>query len=168
MNNSVTQNILRFVFLVLVQIAIFNNINFLGYINPYPYVLFIILFPIGDNKALLLALSFLLGISIDMFCNSGGMHAASCVTIAYLRPWILQSIFGLAYEYNAVKVVKAAFGQRLLYTTILVFSHHLILFFLESFNFSDIIYILKKTLFSGGFTVLLCIILITLFSVKRR
>ncbi|UBZ09279.1 rod shape-determining protein MreD [Leeuwenhoekiella palythoae] len=168
MNNSVTQNILRFVFLVLVQIAIFNNINFLGYINPYPYVLFIILFPIGDNKALLLALSFLLGISIDMFCNSGGMHAASCVTIAYLRPWILQSIFGLAYEYNAVKVVKAAFGQRLLYTTILVFSHHLILFFLESFNFSDIIYILKKTLFSGAFTVLLCIILITLFSVKRR
>ncbi|MEC7782705.1 rod shape-determining protein MreD [Leeuwenhoekiella palythoae] len=168
MNNSVTQNILRFVFLVLVQIAIFNNINFLGYINPYPYVLFIILFPIGDNKALLLALSFLLGISIDMFCNSGGMHAASCVTIAYLRPWILQSIFGLAYEYNAVKVVKAAFGQRLLYTTILVFSHHLLLFFLESFNFSDIIYILKKTLFSGAFTVLLCIILITLFSVKRR
>ncbi len=168
MNNSVTQNILRCVFLVLVQIAIFNNINFLGYINPYPYVLFIILFPIGDNKALLLALSFLLGISIDMFCNSGGMHAASCVTIAYLRPWILQSIFGLAYEYNAVKVVKAAFGQRLLYTTILVFSHHLLLFFLESFNFSDIIYILKKTLFSGAFTVLLCIILITLFSVKRR
>ena len=168
MNNSVTQNILRFVFLVLVQIAIFNNINFLGYINPYPYVLFIILFPIGDNKALLLALSFLLGISIDMFCNSGGMPAASCVTIAYLRPWILQSIFGLAYEYNAVKVVKAAFGQRLLYTTILVFSHHLLLFFLESFNFSDIIYILKKTLFSGAFTVLLCIILITLFSVKRR
>ena len=168
MNNSVTQNILRFVFLVLVQIAIFNNSNFLGYINPYPYVLFIILFPIGDNKALLLALSFLLGISIDMFCNSGGMHAASCVTIAYLRPWILQSIFGLAYEYNAVKVVKAAFGQRLLYTTILVFSHHLLLFFLESFNFSDIIYILKKTLFSGAFTVLLCIILITLFSVKRR
>ncbi|HAX14036.1 MAG TPA: rod shape-determining protein MreD [Leeuwenhoekiella sp.] len=168
MNNSVTQNILRFVFLVLIQIAIFNNINFLGYINPYPYVLFIILFPIGDNKALLLALSFLLGISIDMFCNSGGMHAASCVTIAYLRPWILQSIFGLAYEYNAVKVVKAAFGQRLLYTTILVFSHHLLLFFLESFNFSDIIYILKKTLFSGAFTVLLCIILITLFSVKRR
>ena len=131
-------------------------------------MLFIILFPIGDNKALLLALSFLLGISIDMFCNSGGMHAASCVTIAYLRPWILQSIFGLAYEYNAVKVVKAAFGQRLLYTTILVFSHHLLLFFLESFNFSDIIYILKKTLFSGAFTVLLCIILITLFSVKRR
>ena len=168
MNNSITHNILRFVFLVLIQIAIFNNINFLGYINPYPYVLFIVLFPIGDNRALLLFTSFLLGLTVDMFCNSGGMHAASCVTIAYIRPWILQSIFGLAYEYNAVKVVKAGFGQRLLFITILVFTHHLLLFLLESFNFSDIIYILKKTLFSGVFTVLLCLIFITLFSVKRR
>ncbi|HBT08745.1 MAG TPA: rod shape-determining protein MreD, partial [Leeuwenhoekiella sp.] len=83
MNNSITHNILRFVFLVLIQIAIFNNINFLGYINPYPYVLFIVLFPIGDNRALLLFTSFLLGLTVDMFCNSGGMHAASCVTIAY-------------------------------------------------------------------------------------
>ncbi|MEH6659443.1 rod shape-determining protein MreD [Leeuwenhoekiella marinoflava] len=168
MNTSITRNIIRFVFLILVQIAIFNHINFLGYINPYPYLLFVILFPIGDNRGLLLFLSFLLGLSVDMFSNSGGMHAASCVTVAFLRPWILQSIFGIAYEYNAVKISKAAFGERALYISILVFTHHLLLFFLESFNFSDIIYILKKTLFSGAFTMLLCLLFLTLFSVKRK
>ncbi|WP_028376440.1 hypothetical protein [Leeuwenhoekiella sp. MAR_2009_132] len=168
MSSSIFTNILRFVLLILLQVAIFNNINFLGYINPYPYVLFILMFPIGDNRALLIFLSFLLGLTLDMFSNSGGMHAASCVTIAYLRPWILQSIFGVAYEYNAIKVTKADFGERLLYVSILVFTHHLILFFVESFNFSDIIYILKKTFFSGIFSVLLCLIFITLFSFKRK
>lgn len=168
MSSSIFTNILRFVLLILLQVAIFNNINFLGYINPYPYVLFILLFPIGDNRALLIFLSFLLGLTLDMFSNSGGMHAASCVTIAYLRPWILQSIFGVAYEYNAIKVTKADFGERLLYVSILLFTHHLILFFVESFNFSDIIYILKKTFFSGIFSVLLCMIFITLFSFKRK
>ena len=168
MNTSLVRNILRFVILVLAQITIFNNINFLGYINPYPYILFIILFPIGDNRASLLISSFLLGITIDMFTNSGGMHAAACVTIAYIRPWVLQSIFGIAYEYNAVKVIKAAYGERLLFISIMVFTHHFILFMLESFNFSDIIYILKKTLFSGVFTLSLCMLFITLFSFKRK
>ncbi|RXG22834.1 rod shape-determining protein MreD [Leeuwenhoekiella aequorea] len=168
MSSSIFKNILRFVLLILLQVAIFNNINFLGYINPYPYILFILLFPVGDNRALLIFTSFLLGLTLDMFSNSGGMHAAASVTIAYLRPWILQSIFGIAYEYNAIKVAKADFGERLLYISILVFTHHLILFFAESFNFSDIIYILKKTLFSGIFSVLLCMLFITLFSLKRK
>ncbi len=168
MNNSFLRNSARFIVLILVQITIFNNINFLGYINPYPYLLFVLLFPIGDNRATLLFTSFLLGLSVDMFANSGGMHAASCVTIAYLRPWVLQSIFGIAYEYNAVKISTAAYGERLLFVSIMVFTHHLILFSLESFNFSDIIYILKKTLFSGIFTITLCILFITLFSFRRK
>lgn len=168
MSNSIFRNILRFVVLVLAQITLFNNIKFLGYINPYPYILFILLFPIGDNRASLLFTSFLLGLSIDMFANSGGMHAAACLCIAYMRPWVLQSIFGIAYEYNAVKVSSAAYGERLLFIGIMIFAHHLILFSLESFNFSDIIYILKKTLFSGAFTLLLAMLFITLFSYRRK
>lgn len=168
MNNNLTRNILRFIVLVLVQIAIFNHINFLGYVNPYPYVLFILLFPISNNRASLLFFSFLIGLTLDMFCNSGGMHAAASLVIAYIRPWVLSSVYGVTYEYNAVKVIYTKFSERFIYFTVLILIHHFVLFLLETFNISDILYILKKTLLSGVFTLMISLILITLFSVKRK
>jgi hypothetical protein len=168
MNTEFTRNTLRFILLIIAQVLIFNHINFLGFINPYPYVLFILLFPIGDNRALLIALSFLLGITLDMFSNSGGMHAAASLVMAYSRPWVLRSVFGVAYEYNTIRIANISFTERFIYITILVLIHHFVLFLLETFNVSDILYIFKKTLFSGIFTLILCLIFITLFSVKRK
>tara|TARA_R110002020_G_scaffold205086_10_gene409604 strand:+ start:1058 stop:1564 length:507 start_codon:yes stop_codon:yes gene_type:complete len=168
MSNSIANNILRFVVLVLAQVALFNHINFLGYINPYPYVIFILLFPISDKKASFLFFSFLIGLTIDMFSNSGGMHAAASLVLAYSRPWILRSVFGVAYEYNTVKITQTSFTERFTFITILVLIHHFVLFLLETFNVSDILYILKKTLLSGIFTLILSLILITLFSAKRK
>ncbi len=168
MNTEFTRNTLRFILLIIAQVLIFNHINFLGFINPYPYVLFILLFPIGDNRALLIALSFLLGITLDMFSNSGGMHAAASLVMAYSRPWVLRSVFGVAYEYNTIRIANISFTERFIYITILVLIHHFVLFLLETFNVSDILYIFKKTLFSSIFTLILCLIFITLFSVKRK
>lgn len=168
MTSSIFRNALRFIVLILTQIAIFDHIDFLGSINPYPYVLFILLFPIGKNRASLLIFSFLLGLSIDMFTNSGGMHAMACTVTAFVRPWVLRSVFGLAYEYNTIYITNVPFTERFLYVSILVFIHHLILFFMETFNVSDILYILRETLFSGIFTLILCLIFISLFSVKRK
>ena len=76
MNSAVLFNIARFILLLAAQILIFNNMDFLGYINPYPYILFIILYPVNGNKTGLLIASFFLGLILDMFCNSGGVHAA--------------------------------------------------------------------------------------------
>ena len=103
MNSStLLYNSIRFVLLLMVQVVLFNTINFLGYINPYPYVLFIILFPVNGNRYVLLCTSFLLGLIMDLFCNSGGVHAASCLTLAYFRPSIFKFSFGLSYEYQAM------------------------------------------------------------------
>lgn len=168
MNNDFIKNSLRFILLILAQVVIFNHINFLGFINPYPYVLFILLFPIGDNRALLILLSFFLGITLDMFSNSGGMHAAASLVMAYSRPLVLRSVFGVAYEYNTIRISNISFRERFIYITILIFIHHFVLFLLETFNVSDILYIFKKTLFSSIFTLILSLIFITLFSVKRK
>ena len=94
MNNLVFINISRFVGLVLLQVIVCNNINFLGYINPNIYVLFILLYPVANNRLLFIFLSFLLGLSVDMFLDSGGTHAAASVTIAYIRPLFLKFSFG--------------------------------------------------------------------------
>lgn len=166
MNNTVFINIVRFVMLILAQAFVFNNVDFLGYINPYIYILFIIMYPAEKNPAVLLLLSFFLGISIDFFSDSGGIHAAACVVTAYLRAWVLKLSFGVSYEYNAIKVDDTSFGRRLTYISALVAIHHLVLFFLESFNISHTLLILRSVLFSGIFTIFLCLIFMVLFSRK--
>lgn len=134
----------KFILLVLVQVLLLNNINFLGYLNPYIYIIFILSAPISINRSLFLFLSFLLGLTIDTFGDSGGVHAAACLTIAYLRPVILRTAFGLSYEFQTVKLGKVSFGERLMYVTLMVFIHHIVLFSLEFFNFSHILLISKK------------------------
>lgn len=165
-NSEILNNLLRFVALVLIQVLLLNNINFLGYINPYVYILFIILFPLDGNKSLLIFLSFLLGLSIDIFEDSGGVHAAACTFIAYIRPVALKYSFGVSYEYNSVKINKADFLERIIYIASLVFMHHLILFILEIFNFNHILLILKSTLFSGIFSIIIILCTLVLFNRK--
>ena len=167
MNNIVTINILRFTILVFVQVLILNNINFLGYINPYVYILFILLYPIKNNRLLFIFISFLLGLFVDFFLDSGGVNAAACVTVAYMRPLILKFSFGMTYEHQTVKFNNTEFVQRLTYFTILIFIHHTVLFSLEVFNISNLLLILKKSTFSSVFTVLLCLLIAIIFSHKR-
>jgi len=168
MNNIILKNSIRFIILILVQTLVLNHINFLGYINPYIYVLFIILFPIKNNRLFFIFISFLLGLIVDLFLDSGGIHAAACVTIAYIRPMVLKFVFGMTYEHQTIKFSSTEFGQRFSYFSMIIFIHHIILFSLEIFNSSKIILILKKTLFSSIFTIILCLLITILFSRKKR
>ena len=81
-------NVVRFALLVLVQVLVFNRLNFFGFINPMVYILFLYWYPIKENRALFLGVGFLLGLAIDFFSDTMALHAASTVTIAYLRPTI--------------------------------------------------------------------------------
>ena len=166
LKNDFFINTMRFIVLVLIQVLLLDHINFLGYINPYLYILFIVLFPFTGNKTLLILLSFLLGLTIDMFVDSGGVHAAACVFIGYFRPLILKFSFGVSYEYNSVRIHRTDLSNRLIYVGLMVFIHHLILFFLETFNINHILLVLKYTLFSGIFSIILILGTISLFSRK--
>jgi len=168
MNSVVSLNSIRFIILVLVQVVIFNHINFMGYINPYIYILFIVLYPTKNNRALLIFLSFLLGLSIDLFSDSGGVHAAASVLIAYVRPVVLRYAFGVQYENYAIKFHNVEFGAKLTYITLLTLLHHVVLFSLEIFSISRILLILQKTLFSSIFTILLCFLITIIFSRKTK
>lgn len=168
MNSLTFNSIIRFVVLILAQALLFNNINFMGYVNPYPYILFILLFPINNNRTLFVFLSFMLGLFVDIFSNSGGVHAAACVTIAYIRPAVLKFAFGMIYEHQTIKFSNTDFGNRLIYFSILIVIHHFIMFMLEIFNISNIILTLQKTLFSSIFTIILCVLISIFFSYKKR
>ncbi|MBC8755400.1 rod shape-determining protein MreD [Kordia sp. YSTF-M3] len=166
MGSVVFWNSLRFVVAVLAQILICNHIDLFGYINPLVYIYFILLFPFNANRSLFLILAFALGLTIDLFSDSGGANAAACVIIAYIRPFVLRFAFGISYEHQSVRLENTAFGQRMVYIIILVFIHHFFLFLLEIFNISNILLTLKNTLFFSIFTILIITLSITLFSRK--
>jgi rod shape-determining protein MreD len=168
MNNVTGLNIARFILLLLAQVVICNHIDFFGYINPYIYIIFIFLFPIKEERLMLLLVSFLLGMFVDLFSDSGGVHAAAAVSLAYVRPVLLKSSFGMLYEHQSIKFTTTDIGSLITYITLGTVIHHLILFSLEIFNISNILLILKKTLFSSIFTILLSLLLIILFSRNRK
>lgn len=168
MNSIFSIHTIRFVALVFVQVLIFNHINFMGYINPYIYILFIVLFPVSNNRVILIMLSFLLGITIDMFLDTGGIHAGASVFIAYIRPVVLKSSFGMIYEHQTMKFNAVDFGSKLTYFTLLTVLHHIVLFSLEIFSISKILLILQKTLFSSIFTILLSVVITIIFSRKSK
>lgn len=168
MNKFLVSNITRFVILVLIQVLILNNINFLGFINPYLYVLFILLLPLNLTHYKVIFFSFLMGLTIDLFEDSGGINAAASVLIGFLRPSFLRFSFGISYEHQTVKFHQTPFAQRFTYISLLVVIHHLVLFSLEIFNLSYIILILKKTLFSSIFTILLILIVSGIFQQNKK
>src|ERR1035438_10242339 len=91
MINKVVRNIIRFLVLILVQVIVLNNIQLNGFINPYIYILFIML-PFETPGWLLLVLSLVTGLTVDMFSNTLGMHAAACVFLGFCRPRIISFI----------------------------------------------------------------------------
>ena len=161
-------NIISFISLVVAQVLIFNNINFAGTINPYPYILFVLLYPANNNRTLFIFLSFLLGLVVDIFSDSGGVHAAASVFLAYVRPVFLKLSFGRLYEHQSIKFSNTELGRLITYITLGTLLHHFTMFSLEIFSLSGILLILKKALFSSIFTVLLSVLIIILFSQNKK
>ena len=168
MSNTVIINILRFVLLVLTQILIFNNLNFLGFINPMVYVIFFYWYPIKGNKAVFMLTSFLLGLVIDIFSDNLALNALASVTIAYARPAIMRFCFGVNYDFQNFSFKNTTKVQRITFLAIIVLIHHLIFFSFEILSIAHILLILKKVFATGLVSLVLCILFSSLFSPKTE
>jgi hypothetical protein len=166
--STVLLNTLRFVILLFLQIIIFNNIDLFGYVNPYPYVLFILLFPVNGNKYSLLLTSFLLGLLLDIFCNSGGIHTGSSIILAALRPNFFKFSFGLSYEYQTVKIADRISTERISFLLLSILTHHLILFSLEYFRINLFFTIISRVLITTVFTFAISVLIIYLIKPSKR
>ncbi len=168
MGKIIFSNIFRFVLLLVFQVLVFSKINLFGFINPYPYILFILLFPVWGNKNILLLTSFILGFSIDLFSNSGGVHAMASLFIAYIRPSFLTLTFGNSIENQTFEITKKFTTSVLIYIVSLVLIHHFILFLIEIFSFTYFLDILIRTISSTLFTLLLCVIVFLFLKPQRK
>ena len=159
-SNNYFVNIARFALLVLVQVLVF--------INPMVYIMFLYWYPIKENRAIFIGLSFLLGISIDFFSDTMAIHAASTVTIAYFRPAIMRFVFGVNYEFQSFKLGNATRVQQFTFLALLIIVHHAVFFTMEIFSLANIMLILKKVVSIGLATLVLCLLFGSLFSTRKE
>lgn len=140
------------VIVILLQVLVFNNILFAGYINPYIYVFLILLLPVDVKGGLLLFTAFLLGIIIDLFSGSGGMHTAATVFMAFCRPGVIRMISVKAeFEQGTIPSILNMGGSWImLYSLFLILLHHGLLFFLEIFRFTEPWQTIQRILLSGA------------------
>ncbi len=155
MINSIIRYSLIFIILVLLQILLFDNIQFSGYVNPYVYIMFILLLPVEIPAWLLLLLSFALGFTIDLFSGSPGMHSSATLLAGFVRPHVLRLIAPRdGYESGSGPSMQA-FGFRwfLTYTVIIILVHHTALFYLEVFRLTGFFRTFARVLVSSLFSV---------------
>ena len=157
---EVGDNIIRFAVLVLLQLFVLNNIQFSGFVNPYLYILFILLLPFETAGWLILILGFVTGFVIDVASFTIGYHTIATVFMAYFRIGILRFIAPHdGYEPGmSPTIASLGFAWFFKYAVILTLAHHLVLFWIETFRVTDLLPATLRTLASSAFTLFLIII----------
>jgi hypothetical protein len=160
MINDIIRNLFRFILLITVQVLVLNNFQVNGYLNPFLYILFILLLPFETPPGLLMLLGLATGITIDMFMDTMGLHSAACVFLAFMRPRILKLISPReGYEFG-VQPTLQHLGPKwyFSYAGFSVLLHHLVLFYLEIFRFDEFWRTMLRVILSSVFTFTLIII----------
>ena len=159
MINLVSINIVRFGILVLLQVLVLNNIELFQFINPYLYVLFILLLPVQIPHWLIMIISFIMGLCIDIFMNTIGMHIAASVLVAYIRPYIIGVLItrGKHDADISLNIKDLGLDRFLLYAAIMVLIHHMVLFYVEVFRISEFFSTLGRVFMNSFFTLLLIV-----------
>lgn len=160
MINTILRGLLYFVILVLVQVLILNNIHFLRIATPFLYLYFIVKMPVGTSRDMVVLFSFLIGLVIDMFSNTPGMHATACTLTGFVRDPLINFYMGKDLPEGIYPSYKTfGYGGFFRYTLSLVVIHHVALFLIESLTFFDPLFLALRIGASVATTTLLiCVI----------
>ncbi len=173
--NVYLKNILRFCIIILLQVLILNKITLRWWNEPsgfpifipYVYPLFILLLPFETPVWALLIMGFLLGVSIDSFMNTAGMHAFATILLAYLRTNVLSALLPRnlsEYAGQQPSIKSMGWMPFLVYSSFLIVLHHLVFFTIELWNFSNIGFLMLKVLASSVTSMLFIIVYLLLFT----
>lgn len=162
-------NSLRFIGLMLFQVLILNHFMLFGLVNPFVYILFILMLPLATPGWLLLFLGFLTGYLMDIFMTGAGLHIAATVFMAFMRPLVLRLATGTKEPETVIYPGLSQMGARwwFSYTLSLVVLHHFVLFVLESFSFNQLGYTLLRIILSVAATEILILLFSYFFTLRN-
>lgn len=170
MSKIIIVNLIRFIVLVFLQVFLLKNVTLYDLSTPYLYILFILLLPFETPNFILFPLAFIIGLTIDAFYDTPGLHAASCVLLAFVRILFISITVQKEGFDNEPEPTLSIMGFRwfLTYALVLTVFHHFFLFNLEVLNLSDLEYTLSRVVLSSIFTVFLMLISGLLFFRRKE
>lgn len=167
--------LINFFIILLVQLFVLNDIVIKSSITllgipafiPMLYPLILLLLPVNTPSWAAMLLGFFTGLVMDYFCNTPGMHAAACVLLCYIRPYLLSLFFQQSTK-DLGGIVPSLFrmgiASFLVYVSVAILIHHLFFYILQIWSFRNILFILFKTFLSGILSVLLIVLSQLLFA----
>ena len=166
--STLLKNIIRFILFLGIQVFILNQIPPLHqFIVPYLYFLYIIWLPFNLGRFPLLIIAFLFGLCLDYFTGTMGLHAAACVLLAYVKPFLLNLLIPqetTEQSYVEPSISSMGWAPYSLYVALLTFIHHFYLVLLEWLQFGNFVYFIGKVSATTGISLLLIFVTEMLFS----
>lgn len=157
-SKQIQQNVIRWIYILLIQLFILNNVLIGGYLNPYFYVLIVILWPLRMAPISSLVLAFCTGLVVDFMMNTAGIHAASLTAVAFIRLGLIKRIRRRNDELQDVSFAEMGPVGFMAYAAILTWIHHFILFNLDVFRLDEIFNVFSRSLVSALLTFVLILL----------
>jgi len=165
--SDLLRNIIRLVIFIAVQVYVLNKIPHLHrFITPYLYYLFILWLPFSIPRMGLLLTGFVAGLSLDYFMQTPGLHAAACVLVAYVRPFVISVLTPkdtTGFTYREPSPRAMGWTPYLVYALVLSLLHHGYMVFLQWLEFGTILDFLVKVVATTGISLLLILTVELLF-----
>ena len=140
--------------MMILQVLLFDQLQLLGVCHPYIYVLCLLMMPITLSHSADMIIGAVVGLIMDIFCNSMGIHTAACIFIMFIRPYLIGAIVNDKDRLNEQISLRSLGMEALLrYVVILLVIHHLIVFLLAAWNWAHIGFVLVETLVSSLVTI---------------
>jgi rod shape-determining protein MreD len=126
-----------FIVFVSLQVLVMNNIHLFKIATPFVYIYLLLKLPIDMTRSRIILLSFVLGLVVDVFSNTFGMHAAACTFAGFIRRPLLERFVDIRdFPEGSVPSYRLfGYGKFIRYAFILTVLHHITLFVIESFTF---------------------------------
>ena len=170
--SDLVRNIFRFVLFILVQAFVLDKVPHLHQVVvPYLYYLFILWLPFYTPRFTLLIIGFVTGLALDYFTMTPGLHAAACVLIAYVRPFIITLLTPkdtVGFTYREPSPIGMGWAPYIVYTLVLTLLHHTYLTFLEWLDFGSFLYFIIKVLATTAISMLLILTVELMFPRKLK
>lgn len=145
-----SKHIIRFIVVMALQVLLFDQLQLLGVCHPYIYILFLLMLPITLPHSVDMLIGAIVGIIMDIFCNSLGVHTSACVLIMFIRPYLLGGIVNDKDRLNEQICLRIIGTSAMIkYLVMLIIIHHFTVFMLSAWSWAHIGWVLAETIVSS-------------------
>lgn len=154
----VARNLIQLIFKVLLYLLVYfllaNQFSIFGLALCFSYTGAILLLPISTNPVRVLLFAFAAGFAVDVFHSSPGIHAASCLLLAFFRAnflkWMVPA--GGYEEYMNISIPSMGLKWFLPFSLGLLFLHSFLYFLLDYASLAQFGMVIIRSLLSTLFT----------------